>query len=90
MVEIGQNPAHIIPAWSQFLHDNGGAPTRCGGSAKPIWSGRSAAELVECQRHETLLNVAFADSGTWKLLCPYDTVVFLSTSSRKPSAAIPG
>src|SRR5207253_1668671 len=25
-------------------------------------------------RHEALLNVAFADSGRWRLLCPYDTV----------------
>lgn len=74
MAEIGHNPAHIIPAWSQFLRDNGGGTTPVRGIGEPIWSGRSAAELVECQRHETLLNVAFADSGAWKLLCPYDTV----------------
>jgi anti-sigma regulatory factor (Ser/Thr protein kinase) len=44
------------------------------GIGEPIWAGRTADELVECQRHEALLNVAFADSGSWRLLCPYDTV----------------
>ena len=31
------------------------------------------AELAECQRHEALLNLAFADSPGFRLLCPYDT-----------------
>jgi anti-sigma regulatory factor (Ser/Thr protein kinase) len=31
------------------------------------------AELVECQRHEALLNLAFAGVPAWWLLCPYDT-----------------
>jgi hypothetical protein len=35
--------------------------------------GRSTDELVECQRHETLLNLAFAGVPAWWLLCPYDT-----------------
>src|SRR3989442_10213114 len=37
-----------------------------------MWAGRSGAELVECQRHESLLNLAFADAQML-LLCPYDT-----------------
>ncbi len=42
------------------------------GVGEPIWSGRSPAQLVEAQRHESLLNVAFQGSGDWALLCPYD------------------
>ena len=72
MEDIGHNPAHIIPAWHDFFHRNGGDERRVRGIGEPIWAGRSAAELVECQRHESLLNVAFADSGHWRLLCPYD------------------
>ena len=48
-----------------------GGPVR--GIGEPIWAGRSAAELVECQLHEALLNVAFADAQDFRLLCPYDT-----------------
>src|SRR5207244_2662029 len=43
------------------------------GIGEPIWAGRSPAELVECHRHESLLNLAFAGSPAWWLLCPYDT-----------------
>ncbi|MBA3233977.1 MAG: MEDS domain-containing protein [Propionibacteriales bacterium] len=45
---------------------------RVRGIGEPVWPGRTAAELVEAQCHEALLNVAFADSGRWDLLCPYD------------------
>jgi prepilin-type processing-associated H-X9-DG protein len=34
---------------------------RLRGAGEPIWPERRPAELVECQRHESLLNVAFAD-----------------------------
>jgi anti-sigma regulatory factor (Ser/Thr protein kinase) len=74
MEVIGRNPAHIIPAWSEFLAANGGGARAVRGIGEPIWAGRSDSELVECQRHESLLNVAFAHSGSWRLLCPYDTV----------------
>jgi hypothetical protein len=43
------------------------------GIGEPIWAARTPAELVECQRHETLLNLAFAGVPAWWLLCPYDT-----------------
>jgi anti-sigma regulatory factor (Ser/Thr protein kinase) len=39
---------------------------------EPIWVGRGPAELLECERHEHLLNVAFTEGRTWRLLCPYD------------------
>ena len=70
MQEVGRNPAHLIPAWRDFLAAaDAGQPVR--GIGEPIWAGRSSSELAECQRHESLLNVAFAESG-WRLLCPYD------------------
>jgi anti-sigma regulatory factor (Ser/Thr protein kinase) len=72
MRELGRNPARIIPAWREFLerHARDGESAR--GVGEPIWSGRSPAELTECQRHESLLNLAFADGQGWRLLCPYD------------------
>ena len=74
MAEVGANPAHIIPAWKDFVdaHAGGGRPLR--GIGEPIYPERSPVELVECQRHEALLNVAFDTGPRWRLLCPYDTM----------------
>ena len=69
---LGHNPARIIPAWRDFRTRHDG-PVR--GIGEPIWAGRSGAELVECQLHEALLNVAFNGADEFKLLCPYDTSV---------------
>ncbi len=73
MAEVGANPARIIPAWRRFLDERaaGGRPVR--GIGEPIWAGRRPDELVECQRHESLLNLAFANEEAFRLLCPYDT-----------------
>jgi anti-sigma regulatory factor (Ser/Thr protein kinase) len=70
MDEVGANPARIIPAWREFVDAHPGRPIR--GVGEPICAGRSAAELVECQRHESLLNLAFAKATDFHLLCPYD------------------
>ncbi len=72
MGQVGANPARIIPAWRRFVekHADGERPLR--GIGEPICAARSAPELVECQRHEALLNLAFADGGDFDLLCPYD------------------
>lgn len=72
MDEVGSNPARIIPAWREFV-DAHSAPGRLRGIGEPIWAERSPAELVECQRHESLLNLAFANTRGFHLLCPYDT-----------------
>jgi anti-sigma regulatory factor (Ser/Thr protein kinase) len=74
MAEVGHNPARIIPEWRSFLDEHADDGRRVRGIGEPVWAGRRPAELVECQRHEALLNVAFADSGDWWLLCPYDTL----------------
>ncbi|MGH8993031.1 MAG: anti-sigma factor RsbA family regulatory protein [Acidimicrobiia bacterium] len=73
MVEMGQNPARIIPAWRSFVEDHAGAGRRFRGIGEPIWASRRPEELIESQHHETLLNVAFGDAPAWWLLCPYDT-----------------
>jgi anti-sigma regulatory factor (Ser/Thr protein kinase) len=72
MAEVGGNPARIIPAWLEFVAAHPGEDVR--GVGEPVWPGRTAAELDECQLHEALLNVAFDDIvGTgFRLLCPYD------------------
>jgi anti-sigma regulatory factor (Ser/Thr protein kinase) len=70
--EIGRNPGRLIPGWRDFVHANtrnGGPPL---GIAEPVWEGRSAAEIVECARHETLLNIAFDDGPEWRLICTYN------------------
>lgn len=72
MDEVGLNPARIIPAWSEFVNEHGERPVR--GIGEPIWAERTPAELVECQLHESLLNLAFAGCSGFTLLCPYDTV----------------
>src|SRR6478672_3345873 len=72
MHEVGRNPARIIPAWRDFLDQREQAPSAVRGIGEPIWFGRSEAELVECHRHEALLNVAFDDEPAFTLLCPYD------------------
>ena len=73
MAEVGTNPARIIPAWREFVAERAGPARRVRGIGEPIWAERSPDELVECQRHESLLNVAFAGAPAWWLMCPYDT-----------------
>ena len=72
MAEVGVNPARIIPAWREFVDTHTGRGRRLRGIGEPIWAQRSPDELVECQRHEALLNLAFADAEDFWLLCPYD------------------
>jgi anti-sigma regulatory factor (Ser/Thr protein kinase) len=73
MAHVGHNPARIIPAWREFVAAHGAPGVRLRGIGEPVYPERSADELVECQRHESLLNLAFADAGSFWLVCPYDT-----------------
>jgi anti-sigma regulatory factor (Ser/Thr protein kinase) len=72
MTEVGHNPARIIPAWRAFVDEHRGTGRRLRGIGEPVSARRGAAELIECQRHESLLNVAFDGTPAWWLLCPYD------------------
>lgn len=73
MAKVGSNPARIIPAWHEFVEQHAPSGRDIRGVGEPIRAERSPAELVECQRHESLLNLAFADTPAFFLLCPYDT-----------------
>ncbi len=73
MADVGANPARIIPAWNEFVKQHVGAGREIRGIGEPIWAERSSDELIECQRHESLLNLAFDDTPGFSLLCPYDT-----------------
>ena len=72
MAEVGRNPARIIPAWREFVATNAGTAAGMRGIGEPIDASRTAEALVECARHESLLNLAFTGSPSWSLLCPYD------------------
>lgn len=72
MADVGENPARIIPAWYDFVGAHSDA-VRLRGIGEPIFPERSPDALVECQLHESLLNLAFAPGRPWWLLCPYDT-----------------
>jgi anti-sigma regulatory factor (Ser/Thr protein kinase) len=73
MAEVGRNPARIIPAWHEFVERHAAPGVRLRGIGEPIFPERAPQELVECERHEALLNVAFSDVERFWLLCPYDT-----------------
>jgi anti-sigma regulatory factor (Ser/Thr protein kinase) len=78
MEVVGRNPARIIPAWGRFVADH--APRGEGSGAmrgigEPIWADRRPDELLECQLHESLLNLAFVAADSFQLICPYDTSV---------------
>jgi anti-sigma regulatory factor (Ser/Thr protein kinase) len=68
MVELGKNPARIIPVVLSMIERYGG-PLRYVG--EPIWPGRSPEEIREATRHEALINLAWPDADIL-VLCPYD------------------
>jgi anti-sigma regulatory factor (Ser/Thr protein kinase) len=101
MKRVGQNPARIIPAWRVFVDEHGGLGHPFRGIGEPISAQRTPHELIECQRHESLLNLAFADSPGFWLVCPYDTMSLSALVldearrshpivSNSPSAIFPG
>lgn len=73
MADVGANPAHIIPAWRSFIDEHAGTGRPMRGIGEPIDASRDDVTLTECQRHEALLNLAFADTPGFWLVCPYDT-----------------
>ncbi|HEY6144846.1 MAG TPA: sensor histidine kinase [Solirubrobacterales bacterium] len=72
MAAVGRNPARLISAWQDFLMTcDPGKGVR--GLGEPISSARSAAEMEECELHELLFNLAFAEERGLTVMCPYDT-----------------
>ena len=70
---VGRNPGRILDEWYRFATERAATGRGARGIGEPVSPSRSAAELVECQLHEALLNVAFPAQPPWTLLCPYDT-----------------
>lgn len=89
MAVLGRNPAHIIPEWQAFLEEYAVDGRGVRGIGEPIWPGRSPEALVECHRHEHLLNVAFANGPGWSLLCPYDTAALPTAVIERARATHP-
>jgi anti-sigma regulatory factor (Ser/Thr protein kinase) len=68
MSELGHNPSCLISVYEAWIEEHEG-PVRM--VAEAVWPGRSYAEIVECLRHEALVNQALGASPAW-LMCPYD------------------
>jgi anti-sigma regulatory factor (Ser/Thr protein kinase) len=75
VADVGRNPARLIPLWREFVGTQAVAGRPVRGIAEPVWADRAPAELVECEHHESLLNLAFADAPELSLMCAYDTGV---------------
>lgn len=75
MDEIGRNPGRIISLWKDFLDAHRESGATIWGVGEPIFASRSPEELIECQIHERLLNLAFSQTPVrFYLACPYDVV----------------
>lgn len=72
MAVAGKNPGRIIPLWREWVDSHAQAGRRLRGIGEPITPDRRFDELMECTRHESLLNLAFRESEPFWLLCPYD------------------
>lgn len=69
MVELGRNPARIIPAVEGTRARHAGRLLHYVG--EPIWEGRSHEEIREATKHEALINLAWPGAPI-RVLCPYD------------------
>ena len=83
---LGRNPARLIPAWQEWIAKRATEGHAVRGISEPAWADRTDAETGELQYHEWLLNLAFALSPPWWLLCAYDTTALeplvLETAAR--------
>jgi anti-sigma regulatory factor (Ser/Thr protein kinase) len=82
VADVGANPARILPLWTDLLAVHGGTGRPVRGVEEATFPGRRPQELVECEVHQALMDLAFAPGPAWQLLCPYDR--------RLPSAVLAG
>ncbi|HEV7885949.1 MAG TPA: sensor histidine kinase [Acidimicrobiales bacterium] len=75
MAEAGRNPARIIALWREWVDQSTGTGRALRGVGEPVYPERAFEELMECSRHEALLNLAFDQAEPFWLLCPYDVSV---------------
>jgi anti-sigma regulatory factor (Ser/Thr protein kinase) len=69
MRKLGGNPARIIPALRAFADQHQGKRVRY--LAESVWPSRPAAEQLAAARHESLVNLAFADAQV-TMMCLYN------------------
>jgi hypothetical protein len=72
MTQLGRNPARIIPACQQFLDDRSGYGRPARAIGEPLWDGQRPEQVLECQLHEALMNLAVDPDLPFWVLCPYD------------------
>jgi anti-sigma regulatory factor (Ser/Thr protein kinase) len=70
---LGRNPGLLIGAWQEWIGQQAREGRAVCGLSEARWAGRSAEQLSEMRYREWLLNLAFAQSPAWSLLCPFDT-----------------
>jgi anti-sigma regulatory factor (Ser/Thr protein kinase) len=68
-------PERFIPGWRTYLQRTSGDrfDARVWAIGEPRGLPSSTGELIDAQRHESLLDAAFAGDRPFSLLCPYDT-----------------
>lgn len=71
---MNRNPGRLIPAWQAWIAKLAGQGHAVRGIGESPW-GPSVEHAAELRYHEWLLNLAFARSPAWWLLCPYDRTV---------------
>ncbi len=69
---LGRNPGRLIPAWQDWIAKSVGDGLPVRGISESPWESATPAERGELRYHEYLLNLTFAGSPAWWLLCPYD------------------
>ncbi|MHA6765167.1 anti-sigma factor RsbA family regulatory protein [Streptacidiphilus sp. PAMC 29251] len=72
---LGRNPGRLIPAWQEWITKRAGDGHAVRGISESSWDLRTPPETEELHYHERLLNLAFAQSPAWWLLCPYDSTL---------------
>ncbi|MHA6763988.1 anti-sigma factor RsbA family regulatory protein [Streptacidiphilus sp. PAMC 29251] len=70
---LGRNPGRLIPAWQEWITKHAAEGHAVRGISESSWEQRTAPETEELHYHERLMNLAFAQSPAWWLLCPYDS-----------------
>ncbi len=73
--DFGRNPARLLAVWADFIAASTQRGLTMRGIGETSWPGRSHDELLECARHEALVNVAFGDLTGLSVLCPYDATL---------------
>jgi anti-sigma regulatory factor (Ser/Thr protein kinase) len=72
VAEAGLNPGRLIPLIADALGEATASGRRLRALGEPVFARRRAPELVECEVHEALVNVAFRPAAPARLLCAYD------------------